>query len=150
MTSGKKALIVLLIAVAAAMLAGASAIPAIVGSSRCGACHKAQYDSWGATAHVKSLDNLTEKERADQKCLACHSVGEGRDSAVGCESCHGGGRYYAVGHVMQDRELASMMGLSKPDSRTCLRCHQRERASMKPFDRLNAMEKIRHWGKPAK
>lgn len=73
------------------------------GAKKCSSCHFEQYMSWKKTKHAKAFESLTEKYQADEKCLACHTTGYGRDTGfkdaatsanlagVTCETCHGPG-----------------------------------------------------------
>lgn len=96
------------------------------GRKKCSSCHKAQAKSWSSTAHasaMKSLEPGVKKEAKlkakldpdkdytqDKDCVGCHVDGFNKKggysidapkkmlAAVGCESCHGGGRQYRGEH----------------------------------------------------
>jgi len=99
---------------------------AFEGRKKCSSCHKAQAKSWRTTAHAGAMKSLKPgvrkkaKIRADldpekdytkdKDCVGCHVDGFGEKggygiskpkkqlAAVGCESCHGGGRKYRGDH----------------------------------------------------
>jgi hypothetical protein len=96
------------------------------GRKKCSSCHKAQAKSWRDTAHAKAMDSLKPNARKEAKlkadldpekdytkdkdCVGCHVDGFGEKggytiespkkmlAAVGCESCHGPGRFYRGDH----------------------------------------------------
>lgn len=96
------------------------------GRKKCSSCHKSQAKSWRDTAHAKAMDSLKPNARKEAKlkadldpekdytkdkdCVGCHVDGFGEKggytiespkrmlAAVGCESCHGPGRYYRGDH----------------------------------------------------
>jgi hypothetical protein len=96
------------------------------GRKKCSSCHKAQAKSWRDTAHAKAMDSLKPNARKEAKikagldpekdytkdkdCVGCHVDGYGKKggytiespkkmlAAVGCESCHGPGRFYRGDH----------------------------------------------------
>jgi len=138
--------ILILTLACAAVLMGASASSRFIGSSRCGDCHQKEYEKWRESAHARSAAPIPEKERSQVRCQVCHTTADGRFQEVGCEACHGGGRFYSYENVMRDRELSRLLGFESADTGTCKRCHAREGAKLRTFDEKKAMESIRHWG----
>jgi len=138
----------------AVLLAGAGGASYMVGSSRCRECHERQYDAWKSSAHAKGASALTDKQKKDPRCLKCHSTGEGKFLEIGCEACHGSGRFYAFPYVMKDRELSRLVGLEDPSEKTCQKCHTQDSPKIRQFVIKDAMRSIKHWAdkepKPAK
>ncbi len=151
-------------AVAAAALGGDEA--AFVGSKKCKKCHSKQNKAWGKTKHAKALDLLKPGEAKEAKekykldpakdyttdaaCLACHTVGHGKDggyttppaddkkaarkakalAGVGCESCHGAGGAFMALHeeifkAKRKYKVDEMYaaGVTKIEAATCTACH---------------------------
>jgi hypothetical protein len=65
--------------------------------------------------------------------------------SISCESCHGGGQYYAAGYVMKDPELVRLVGLLDPSEKGCRSCHDASSPSLKPFDFVEKLKLIDHW-----
>ena len=92
-----------------------------VGLETCAACHADVAESYGATAHAKSLEVLKAAgSEGDPECLACHATGLEDstyvDGAVTCEACHGpGGEHVATGD-----KAAINAAVGEAD---CLKCH---------------------------
>ena len=124
-----------------------------VGAQGCRACHQAEYETWAAGPHARAMQHLEGKQRSDGRCTECHTMVPGAADAaleaVQCEVCHGPGRYYAVEHVMRDKVLREALYFEVPSEKTCERCHGANTPAMRPFDYAKALERIRHWPKPA-
>ena len=140
-------------AVASVLLAAGVANSAenYIGSERCRACHEFEFQVWERSAHHRADGALTEAQRADPKCNTCHTMAaETGDNAtsVGCERCHGPGKYYYPDYVMKDRELARAVWLvdSKPEQ--CTQCHTEGTPSIRPFSFKEMWAKMDH-GKAA-
>ncbi|HYV44397.1 MAG TPA: multiheme c-type cytochrome, partial [Myxococcaceae bacterium] len=90
-------------AVSAAELTGTE----FVGPESCKACHPDAYAAWRQSKHARAIESLSETQRRDARCLSCHSpnLEDRRVESISCETCHGGGQYYAAGYVMKDQEL---------------------------------------------
>jgi hypothetical protein len=120
-----------------------------VGAERCRACHAKEYDVMARGPHARAFDVLGTKDRADPRCLACHTlVPDDLSSSllgVQCESCHGPGRHYSIDYVMRDAELAKLLSLAKVDDKTCLRCHTESSPSLNPFVVADKIALIKHW-----
>jgi hypothetical protein len=118
-----------------------------LGPESCQGCHPDAYAAWRASAHARAKDTLNTTQQRDARCLSCHSPAEGeqRISNVSCESCHGGGEYYAARYVMKDTELARLVGLSDPSEKSCRTCHDQSSPSLKPFDFVAKLKAIDHW-----
>lgn len=146
---------------------------AFIGAAKCKMCHNkaekgSQFDKWLAGPHAKAFEVLgsekakaiaTEKGIADPQkadaCLKCHVTGHGVAAAlltdkysategVSCESCHGAGGDYWKMTVMKDRAQSIAAGLTLPDEKTCVRCHNAESPTFKAFDFAKYSEKIAH------
>lgn len=111
---------------------GARASPASpwLGSASCGTCHPRELAAWKRTPHAQHTPRPTAAQGA---CLSCHTTGDApagpvSEQAIGCESCHGAGRFYAEADVMRDPALARSIGLADLGNATvrralCVRCH---------------------------
>jgi hypothetical protein len=71
------------------------------------------------------------------------------DTPVGCERCHGPGKYYVPSFVMKDRELARAVGLVDAKPEHCVQCHTEGTPSIRPFKFDEMWAKIDH-GKAAR
>ena len=121
-----------------------------------------QFAKWQASQHSKAFATLaTEKAKEvakkagvegdpqqSPKCLKCHVTGfEAPASAkaasyaqtdgVGCEACHGAGSAYQTMKVMKalraGTQEAKAVGFLKGDEATCIKCHNPESPTYKPF-----------------
>lgn len=141
------------VAHAAAADAGTAGAPRIsappVGAQTCATCHPKAYAIWKKGPHASALSRLTPTEQKEPRCLTCHAPEKAAGfDGVGCEACHGNGRYYFPEYVMRDPELRGLVGLKTPDAATCTRCHDASSPSLVPFDYAKDVARIRHW--PAK
>jgi hypothetical protein len=120
-----------------------------VGAERCRACHAEEYAIMARGPHARAYEVLGTKDRADPRCLSCHTLVPDDLSAgllgVQCESCHGPGRHYSIDYVMRDAELAKLLSLAKVDDKTCLRCHTESSPSLNPFVVADKLALIKHW-----
>lgn len=133
---------------AAFLLAAPFALAAdFVGSESCKACHPEAFTAWSQSRHARAEESLNDAQRKDARCLSCHgpAVAEQRVANVGCESCHGGGRYYGSNYVMKDPELARLVGLVDPSEKSCRACHDSASPSLRAFDFTSALRLIDHW-----
>jgi hypothetical protein len=80
--------------------------PEKVGTHRCRACHRLQYDSWVKSGHARK--------------------------ALDCEGCHGHGADYARAEVMKDPAAARSAGLILQTAAFCEKCHPTADASFLP------------------
>ena len=150
-------LILVVVAVAAVSIAPARGSQRVVdhdyvGAERCRACHADAYTQWERTPHARAFDVLSQKDRADPRCLACHTMvpedlGAGL-TGVQCESCHGAGRNYAVDYIMRDDELRTTLNLQRVDAATCTRCHTDSSPTLVPFVPKDKLPLIKHWKDP--
>jgi len=144
-----------------------------LGAKKCSICHKKpevgnQYAIWLETSHAKAFERLGSDEakavgaklgvadpQTSGKCLKCHSTAYAIteeqvsqsikvEEGVSCESCHGPGKDYAKKTIMQDQAKAVEAGLILPDEKACLKCHNSESPTYKPFDYAERWEKIKH------
>lgn len=100
-----------------------------------------------------------------KECLECHVTGFGLDSAnfgkgyileegIQCESCHGPGSEYKSTKIMSKKKYASQRdvqhklaleaGLTIPDEKTCVKCHNKRSPAFKGFDFKKYYAKINH------
>jgi len=163
-------MVVCLIAFAGALFAE----PSYVGAAKCAKmCHKAkakgeQYVVWQDSKHAKAYDDLTSPKALEaakkagvtdpqksEKCLKCHVAGYGvaanlLDSTysvkdgVSCEACHGPGSEYGKLKIMKDKKLAMAAGLTIPDEKVCVKCHNSESPFYKEFKFDEMSKKIAH------
>lgn len=115
------------------------------GSESCRACHQTEYQVWRKSKHAVSVERLPEAMRRNPQCLQCHAT-EGMAAAaeVGCEACHGPGRYYQQPNVMKDAALARAVGLREPTAALCVQCHTAETPALEAFDYERMWAKIAH------
>ena len=107
----------------------------LVGPESCKACHPEAYNAWKLSKHARALDSLSPQQQKDGRCLSCHSPNNKDENVAGvtCETCHGGGQYYAPVYVMKDPELARLVGLQDPSEKSCRSCHEPSSPSLRPF-----------------
>jgi hypothetical protein len=117
-----------------------------LGPESCKACHPDAYFIWKQSKHAHALEALTPAQRKDARCLTCHSPNQQDQGVaeVSCETCHGGGQYYAPTYVMKDAELARLVGLMDPSEKTCHACHDASSPSLQPFDFVAKLKLIDH------
>jgi formate-dependent nitrite reductase cytochrome c552 subunit len=130
------------------LLAGAPALAAdFTGPESCRACHADAYNAWRESKHARALDALAPEQQKDARCISCHApnLAEQKVSNVNCESCHGGGQYYASSYVMKDAELARLVGLQDQSEKKCRSCHDASSPSLRPFDFVEKLKLIDHW-----
>jgi len=117
-----------------------------LGPEGCQGCHPDAYAAWRASAHARAKETLTPQSQRDARCTSCHSPNEDqRVTAVSCETCHGGGQYYAARNVMKDAELSRLVGLADPGEKGCRTCHDASSPSLSPFDFVQKLKAIDHW-----
>jgi len=133
----------------------------------------AQYKVWIETAHAKAYEALQSeaaaaiaKEKGLEKpanetpeCLACHTTGHGAsaevrgtkltaEEGISCEACHGPGSGYYKKKTMTGLSDGSIepasVGLTLPDEKTCVGCHNEKSPTYKEFDFKTFWEKIKH------
>ncbi len=144
-----------------------------VGLKKCSMCHKGEKkgniaEIWQASAHANAFKTLGEPKalevymklgksgnpQADPACLKCHTTGHGGDSTivaklaiengVTCESCHGAGGDYWKIPVMKNHDKAVANGLNAAPKDGCVKCHNKENPTYKPFKFEERWEKIKH------
>jgi hypothetical protein len=132
----------------------------------------AAYKIWQGNKHSKAFATLATpaaKEIAqkqgiadpqkDAKCMKCHDTAFGVAAAqlapsfkpgegVGCEVCHGAGSEYKTMQIMKDIDTGKIkgetVGLTKPDEKACVKCHNSESPTFKEFNFAEASKKIAH------
>jgi cytochrome c551/c552 len=112
-----------------------------VGAKKCIMCHKKDGTgpSWKKTPHAgawENVDTLKLEDKKKEECKGCHSTGVTAKGVfldgVQCEACHGPGSDYKKMKIMKDHKLAAENGLLMPNEKTCLGCHNPEKAP-KPY-----------------
>lgn len=141
-------------------------------------CHKAvnkgeQYPIWQKSRHAQAYATLatpaaletakkagvTGDPQKSEKCLKCHVTGFGAPAAsfdstfaikdgVQCEACHGAGSDYGKLKIMKDKNASIAAGLVIPSEKVCVKCHNSESPTYKPFVYADMVKKIAH-PKPA-
>jgi hypothetical protein len=135
-------------ALAAVVLGSAVAAAAdFLGPESCKGCHPEAYAVWRASKHARSMESLTAEQQHDARCTTCHApnLADQKMAVIGCETCHGGGQYYAPAYVMKDPELARLVGLVDPSEKSCRSCHESASPSLKPFQFAEKLKAIDHW-----
>ncbi len=120
-----------------------------IGPEGCKGCHPEAYQAWKLSKHARAKQALNPNQQRDARCLTCHSPNEAdpeqRTAGITCETCHGGGQYYASNYVMKDAELARLVGLVDPSEKGCRNCHDASSPSLQPFDFVEKLKLIDHW-----
>ncbi|MCX7725966.1 MAG: cytochrome c family protein [Chitinispirillaceae bacterium] len=137
-------------------------------------CHKgekkgSQYEIWQKSGHAKAFQRLSSdqsKEIAKKmgitvppteapQCLKCHVTAYGvdkklvdttckYDEGVGCEACHGPGSEYRKLENMKNHQKAVAAGLIEQNESVCVKCHNKESPTYKPFNYTEDVKKIAH------
>lgn len=143
-----------------------------IGAPKCKMCHNKppkgeQYNVWLKGPHANAMKTLANEESkkiaadkgiadptTDPACIKCHSTvghidaslvaGIKIDEGVSCESCHGPGSRYKGASVMKNQELAMKNGLILPTEEVCLKCHNKESPTYKPFNFEEKVALIAH------
>ena len=93
-------------------------------------------------------------QKADE-CLRCHVTAFGvkkelidptctYEEGVGCEACHGPGSEYRKLAIMKDHDKAVAAGLIEQTEKLCIKCHNKESPTYKPFNFEEDVKKIAH------
>lgn len=132
----------------------------------------AQFKKWQDGPHAKAYTVLASPEakavatklgiadaQKSEKCLKCHVTAHDAaatakaatlkiEEGVGCESCHGPGSEYKSMKVMkalaagtQDAKAVSFL---KGGKETCVKCHNEESPTYKPFNYEEKWKEIAH------
>ena len=130
----------------------------------------AQYEQWQKSGHSKAYKKLgtpAAKEVAEKQgikgnpqkapeCLRCHVTAPPSvkkelidstctyEEGVGCEGCHGPGSDYRKLNVMKNHEMAIAAGMLEQDEASCVRCHNPESPTYKPFKYEEEVKKVLH------
>ncbi|MBN1576831.1 MAG: cytochrome c family protein [Chitinispirillaceae bacterium] len=137
-------------------------------------CHKGekkgnQYEIWQKSKHAgafKTLGTDSSKEVAKKanvtgdpqkspECLRCHVTAFGvkkelvdstctYNQGVGCEACHGPGSEYRKLGAMKKHDMAVKAGLWEQNEALCIKCHNKESPTYKPFNFIEAVKKDAH------
>lgn len=118
----------------------------LIGAHRCRGCHERAYQTWQNSAHAKAYSRLSEQDRKNPTCLSCHTTAKVPHlQGVQCESCHGGGKYYAIPEVMVDGVLARSVGLKvQKGASGCMPCHSVSSTKIRKFHYPSMWKKIAH------
>lgn len=141
-----------------------------IGTAKCKMCHNSEakgkiYDKWASTGHAKAYQTLLNEQSIaiakkmgiddaskSDKCLRCHVSGYKEPSAdkysmeegVTCEACHGPGSDYWTMKIMQDKKTAMANGLVEPSEELCVKCHNKDSPTYKPFKYADAYKLVEH------
>jgi hypothetical protein len=137
-------------------------------------CHRgpkkgSQLEIWEKSPHArayKTMGTAESKEVAKKagvtgdpqkapECLRCHVTAYGvkkelveptctYEEGVGCEACHGPGSEYRSLNKMKQRDLAVASGLVLQNEAVCVRCHNPESPTYKPFNYDEAVKESAH------
>jgi len=135
-------------ALALAVLCSAVAAGAdFLGPESCKGCHPDAYAAWRSSKHARSMGSLTAEQQREARCTTCHApnLADQSMAGIGCETCHGGGQYYAPAYVMKDPELARLVGLQDPSEKSCRSCHEPSSPSLRPFQFAEKLKAMDHW-----
>ena len=129
------------------LASGAGRAADFTGPESCKACHQQAYDAWKQSKHARAVDSLSPQQQKDARCVSCHAPNwsDQNVSNVSCETCHGGGQFYASPYVMKDAELVRLVGLQDPSEKSCRSCHDASSPSLRPFDFVEKLKLIDHW-----
>jgi hypothetical protein len=118
-----------------------------IGPESCKGCHPEAYSAWQQSKHARAADSLSESQKKDARCLSCHAPDQATQATahITCETCHGGGQFYAPEYVMKDAELARLVGLVDPSEKMCRTCHDASSPSLRPFNFVESLKAIDHW-----
>ncbi len=132
-----------------------------------------QFTKWTTDSHSKAYATLatpeakavakkagvTEDPQKAAKCLKCHVTAFDAPAAakeasltleegVSCEACHGPGSAYKTNAVMKalyaGTQKGAEVGLIDPTKEVCVKCHNTESPTYKPFNFDEAAKKIAH------
>lgn len=133
----------LLAVLCSAVAAGAD----FLGPESCKGCHPEAYAAWRSSKHARSMESLTAEQQREARCTTCHApnLADQSMAGIGCETCHGGGQYYAPAYVMKDPELARLVGLQDPSEKSCRGCHEPSSPSLRPFQFAEKLKAMDHW-----
>jgi hypothetical protein len=137
-------------------------------------CHKGpkkgkQWELWQKRKHSRAFKTLGtdssklvakeagitgDPQKADE-CLRCHVTAFGvkkelidptctYEEGVGCEACHGPGSNYRKLAIMKDHDKAVAAGLIEQNEKLCIKCHNKESPTYKPFSYKKDVKKIAH------
>jgi hypothetical protein len=157
-------LLISLMVLLVAAVAGVGQDHDYVGTDRCKMCHQRErggmiYEKWSEGPHAQAFETLaTEKAmeysdnpQEDPECLKCHVTGgkmgiEKVDHTLGvtCEECHGPGGDYWKKSIMEDREKAIANGMVANPKEDCVDCHNEESPTFIGFELEEFYAKIKH------
>lgn len=114
-----------------------------MGTKQCAACHFDQFMKWKSSKHATAFELLPAQYQTDQKCVACHTTGFGRETGfktiadtpdlkgVSCEACHGpGSKHGEIAKQFANQKLTPEQAKAVNDSiwrmspkNVCVSCH---------------------------
>ena len=144
-----------------------------IGAAKCKMCHNSaakgeQFKKWSESAHAKAFAALAspealevgkklgvEKPQESEKCLVCHVTAFGapatskeatltKEEGISCETCHGPGSDYKDMKVMKDHQAALAAGMTVPDEKLCVTCHNEKSPTYKKFVYADFLKLIAH------
>ena len=141
-----------------------------IGTTKCKMCHNSEaqgkiYDKWASTGHAQAYQTLLNEQSQgiakemgiedaskSDKCLRCHVTGYKEPTAdkysmeegVTCEACHGPGSDYWIMKIMKDKKQAMANGLVEPSEELCVKCHNKDSPTFKPFKYADAYKLVEH------
>jgi hypothetical protein len=144
-----------------------------VGLKKCKPCHiKHQYKVWMDGPHAKAYEELAseqslevakklglkEEPQKSADCLSCHVTAYGiadslktavtLEEGVSCEACHGPGSDYWSMKVMKaltaGEQDPKAVGLWAQTEEMCVKCHNKQSPTYKPFKFKEAVQAIAH------
>jgi hypothetical protein len=150
--------------------AEAKVVHKYIGTTKCKMCHNSEakgkiYDKWVSTGHAKAYQTLLNEQSKgiakkmsiddatkSDKCLKCHVTGYkeatgdkySMEEGITCEACHGPGSDYWTMKVMKDKKLSMENGLVDPTEALCVKCHNKESPTYKPFKYADEYKLVEH------
>jgi hypothetical protein len=144
-----------------------------LGLKKCKMCHiKYQYKVWEEGPHAKAYEELAsekslevakklklkEEPQKSADCLSCHVTAYGvadslktkvtLEEGVSCEACHGPGSDYGPIKVMRaltaGKQDPKEVGLWAQTEELCVKCHNEDSPTYKPFKFKEAVQAIAH------
>ncbi len=132
-----------------------------------------QFTKWSNEGHSKAYATLATPEAKEvaqkagvtgdpqksEKCLKCHvtafdAPATAKEASltlqegISCEACHGPGSAYKSNAVMKavyaGTKKGAEVGLIEPTKEVCIKCHNPESPTYKPFKFEEAVKKILH------
>ena len=132
-----------------------------------------QYSRWKEEKHSKAYEVLASDEakrigrekgiddpQTSDACLKCHVTGHGASAkskaksfdpteGVGCEACHGSGQNHMKARLLEEGgddlvEIPDDEIVKDPGEEACVRCHNSDSPTFKPFDFAARVKDVAH------